>query len=127
MYKRQAHGCVVFENNAKTLWGFADRNVSSNTCDVVYFACPGGRSYPSSGTRSVIATEAFLVLFQSHYNFPPHAGAQILRRFAWAQNARAVVAGIIAGRPAKLGDSPAGGEGGKPAARLALQSASELF
>ena len=50
----EARGRVVFENNGKALWSYSDRNMSSNSHDVAYFACLSGRSYLSPGEKSII-------------------------------------------------------------------------
>ena len=49
---KKAHGPSVCENHGKVFWGCADRNVSSNSCDVVYFACLSRQGHLSAGGRS---------------------------------------------------------------------------
>ena len=48
-----ARSRAALESTGEELWGCADRTVSLNTRDVVYFDCLSGRSYLSLGERSV--------------------------------------------------------------------------
>ena len=56
----KTRGHVVFTNSRKVLLGCAERTMSTNSSGLVYFTCLAGRSYLSSGDRSVAV---------KHYSF----------------------------------------------------------